>query len=292
MTKALITGSSGFVGAHLWDHLSSLGFEVHGMDRTNTNNKKNNNTFTCDLLDVENLSRIITKISPDYVFHLAAQSSVKDSWENPELTYNVNVNGTKNLLDAIEGAGIKSRILVISSSQVYGAPRKVPISESHPLKPSNPYAKSKLEQEKLCGDYALDIVISRSFNHTGPGQSPSFVCSDFARQIADIKKGLKEPTMRTGNLKSERDFTDVRDIVRAYQSALEKCSPGGIYNICSGQGYSAKEILDLLMEVSGVDMSHHQHAGLRNGLDDIHHTRNAFELDTVDRRFFVKPDRV
>ena len=252
MTRVLITGSSGFVGNHLWDYLQSIGFQVYGIDRV-PDPERGGDIITCDLLDREGVFRLIPEIAPDYVFHLAAQSSVRDSWENPKRTFEINVGSTKNLLDAIANAGIRPRMLVISSSQVYGVPEKIPIDESHPLKPNNPYAESKLGQERVCRDYDLDVVISRSFNHTGPGQPPSFVCSDFAKQIAEISSGIREPVMYVGNLSARRDFTDVRDMVEAYLLAIEKCDPD-VYNICSGRGYSIREILDVLMRISGADI--------------------------------------
>lgn len=254
--KALVTGIEGFVGSYLAEELSKKGFEVYGtyLDPVKKEVKCIKN-FYLDVTDKEEAVKVISKIKPDQIFHLAGFSSVALSWKNPELCHKVNVEGTENLLDAVLTAGISPKILVISSAEVYGKPQKIPITEEHPLNPDNPYAKSRLEQEKVVLNYVknkgIKAIISRSFNHTGPGQLPTFVCSDFAYQIAKIEKGLQEPVIRTGDLSVKRDFSDVRDIVRAYVLALEKCRVGEIYNICSGKAYSIKEILDTLILLSG-----------------------------------------
>ena len=269
--KSLITGIAGFVGPHLAEHLLNNKHEVFGVDITK---KKIENviSYQTDILDRESLFSVMRKIKPDYVFHLAAQSSVEKSFSQPEFTKKVNVDGTKNLLDSILSAGIKPTILTVSSAQIYGFPKQLPITEQHPLNPQSPYAKSRLEQEKLVLEYSkerndisnrgglfsimneimpnMKVVIARSFNHTGPGQSEEFVCSDFAKQIVEIEKGLKEPLIKVGNLEAKRDFTDVRDIVRGYLLALEKGKRGECYNLCSGKAYSIEEILQMLIKES------------------------------------------
>jgi len=252
--KAFITGINGFVGKHLSDFLLSKGFEVIGTDLTDGfdgNNKVK--YFTLDILDADKLKQVMNEIKPDFIFHLAGFSSVKKSFEQPELCRKINVIGTKNLLDSVVKANINPKILIISSADVYGVPESVPIKETDKLNPISPYAESRKEQEELCRKYPkLHIIISRSFPHIGPGQQPIFVASDFAKQIAEIEKKGKEPVIEVGNLEAKRDFTDVRDVVKAYLFAIEKCKKGETYNICSGKAYSIKEILDKLISFAKV----------------------------------------
>ncbi|MBD3248788.1 NAD-dependent epimerase/dehydratase family protein [Candidatus Woesearchaeota archaeon] len=252
--KALITGITGFVGEHLSDYLQDKGHQVFGIDK-NEKELKGAIIYKADILDKKKINSIISKIKPDYIFHLAAISSVVNSFKIPDTTMKINVEGTKNILDTILVSNIDSRILIVTSPHVYGIPKQSPITEEHILQPNSPYAKSRVEQEKLCFEYQkkydMNIIISRSFNHTGPGRPPEFVCSDFAKQIVDIEKGIiKQKVIKTGDLSIRRDFFDVRDIVKAYLLAVEKCIPGQIYNICSGNDYSIKDILDILLSMS------------------------------------------
>jgi len=240
--KALITGIDGFVGPYLKKHLLDNGFEVCGTDISSGEDVD----YEVDLLDRGAVEDLIIKIKPDFIFHLAAQSSVKLSWENPELTMKVNVEGTKNILDAVKVNVPDSRILIISSADVYGVPAKLPLREDFDLKPVSPYGKSKLEQEKVALSYGLNVVVSRSFTHTGPGQKPIFVCSEFAKKIAEIENGGRA-VINVGDITVKRDFTDVRDIVRAYLLALQKCKFNEVYNVCSGKSYQIKQILDILL---------------------------------------------
>ncbi len=247
---AFITGISGFVGKYLSEHLLRNGFEVYGIDRRGVE-IRGCKTEVCDILDKEKLSAVVENVKPDVIFHLAALSSVSKSFEAAKETKMVNIEGTRNLLDAVVEAKISPVILVVSSLQIYGRPDKLPITEDTPLRPASPYAESKAEQEKLCRRYAerLKIIISRSFNHTGPGQSADFVWPSFAKQIAEIENG-KRAELEVGNLGVERDFSDVRDIVRAYLLAVKKCKPGEIYNICSGKAYSIGKMLDVMKSYS------------------------------------------
>jgi GDP-4-dehydro-6-deoxy-D-mannose reductase len=247
--KALITGINGFVGPHLKQHLVNNGFEVFGTDISNGELVD----YNVDLLDKQAVYDLISKITPDFIFHLAAQSSVKLSFIKPELTREINVTGTKNLLDAVKLIVPDSRILVVGSADVYGVPDETPLTENSKLNPISPYGKSKLEQEKLALSYGLNLVISRSFTHTGPGQTSIFVCSDFAKQIVEIENG-KEAVINVGNIDVRRDFTDVRDIVKAYLLALEKCNFNEVYNICSGNTYSIREILNILLSLTDKDI--------------------------------------
>lgn len=258
MKTTFITGINGFVGKYLSELLLSKGFEVYGIDRSDSIENNKINYFRVDLLDSNKIKQIIEKIKPEIIFHLAGFSSVKKSFEQPEICKKINITGTKNLLDAILDSDINPKILIISSADVYGIPKSTPILETAEINPTSPYAESRKEQEELCleyyNKYNLNIIISRSFPHIGPGQQPIFVTSDFAKQIAEIEKGIKEPIIKVGNIEARRDFTDVRDIVRAYLLAVQKCKSGEIYNICSNNLYSIKEILDKLLSFSKINI--------------------------------------
>ena len=245
--KSLITGINGFVGAHLKGHLLEKGFEVHGTDISSGKNVD----YVLDITDQQAVNKMMLRLNPDYIFHLAAQSSVKLSFTKPELTMNINVNGTKNLLDSIKKNFPGARILIVSSADIYGQPKKLPLTEDSELNPVSPYGESRLKQEKLALGYNLNCVIVRSFPHTGPGQNQSFVASDIAKQVADIEKGNK-PIIYTGDISIKRDFTDVRDIVKAYLLALEKCSFNEPYNICSCASYSINEIIKIILGFTDI----------------------------------------
>lgn len=247
--KALITGVNGFVGPYLKRHLLDNGFEVIGTDISFGRDVD----CEIDLLDREGIEKLIIKTKPSLIFHLAAQSSVKLSWAKPDLTRNINVQGTKNLLDAVKNNIPESKILIVSSADVYGIPKKVPVNEDSELNPVSPYGKSRVEQERLALSYGLNLVVTRSFNHTGRGQKPIFVCSDFAKQIAEIENG-KKAVINVGDVTIKRDFTDARDIVIAYLLALQKCKFNEVYNICRGTVYSIKQILDILVSFTDKEI--------------------------------------
>ena len=256
--KVLITGITGFVGPYLANHLLENGHQVFGFGKEQKEIKKVN-IYQINVLDKDEIFSIINEIKPDYIFHLAGFSSVKNSFEQPDLCKKINVIGTRNILDAVIKAKLNPRIVVVSSADIYGIPKIVPISETAELNPVSPYAESRKEQEKLClnycNQYKLSIIITRSFPHIGPGQSPIFVCSDFAKQIVEIEDGLKKPIVFVGNLSAKRDFIDVRDIVKAYLLAIEKCDSGQIYNLCSGKNHSINEILEKLLSFSKVKIN-------------------------------------
>ncbi len=249
--KILITGISGFVGGHLTEALLKKRFSVCGFDREEKP-VKGATTHKADLTDKESVLSVIKKESPNWVIHLAGQSSVDKSFEMPELTKEINVGGTKNLLDALFEVNPSAKVLVVSSAEVYGVPQELPINESHVLNPGSPYGESRVEQEKLCFQYVqeknMHIVVSRSFNHTGPRQPLPFVCPTITKQVADIKAGKVEG-VELGNPAIKRDFSDVRDIVNGYILALEKGKSGEVYNLCSGKSISLKEIIELLEKV-------------------------------------------
>jgi len=255
MRRAFITGVSGFVGPYLASHLAANGFEVFGIDRKGSR-VAGCSVKKCDITDYDSLFAIVARLKPDVVFHLAGQSSVARSWDEPELTMKVNVGGTKNLFEAISAAKLSPRVLLVSSAEIYGIPKKLPITEEHPLSPISPYGESKVEQEKLASEFVakrkLNIVTARSFNHTGPGQPPDFVCSNFARQIADIEKGRQQPVIKVADRNVKRDFSDVRDVVAAYLLLVEKGVNGGVYNVCSGQAFTIGEILAKLLKLSAA----------------------------------------
>ena len=253
--KAFITGVGGFVGPYLARHLVKNGFEVFGIDRKGSKIEAYV-VEKCDVTDYNSLFKIVNRAKPDCIFHLAGQSSVAKSWDEPELTQRVNVGGTKNLFQAVAAARIKPKILLVSSAEIYGIPKKVPITEEHPVSPISPYGETKLEQERLAMEFIskskMQIIIARSFNHTGPGQPPDFVCSNFAMQIAKIEKGKQPPVIRVGDRKVKRDFSDVRDIVSAYLLLIEKGVSGEVYNVCSGRAFTIGEILDKLLKLSNI----------------------------------------
>ena len=265
MRRVLVTGVTGFAGSHLVDYmLTRNDCEIFGIQRwrsplENVEHFKDRITLVeCDLRDASSTRDTLERIRPDWVFHLAAQSFVPTSWSAPTESLTTNVLGELNLFEAVRRIGLSCRIQLACSSEEYGMvyPDELPIKETNPLRPLSPYAVSKVAQDMLgyqyFMSYGMKIVRTRGFNHTGPRRAPVFVCSDFARQIIDIEKGLKPPVMEVGNLDAKRDFTDVRDMVRAYWLSLEKGTPGSVYNICTGRSYSIREILGKLVEISGV----------------------------------------
>lgn len=257
--RCLITGINGFAASFLAKELLKKKFSVAGTYRKETGEKSAEiKLYGADLLEAEKISYAMENFIPDYIFHLAAISSTHASVKKPELTYKTNVQGTENVLRGAVKTSPSSRVLVVGTSGEYGSPKSIPIKETHPLNPETPYAKSKLEAERLAlayfKKYGLKTVCTRSFNHIGPGQSEAFVCSTFAKQVAEIEKGLREPVIYVGNLEVKRDFTDVRDTVRAYMLALEKGSPGEVYNICSGKAHSIKEVLQIILDFSDKEI--------------------------------------
>jgi GDP-4-dehydro-6-deoxy-D-mannose reductase len=261
MKSIFITGASGFVGGHLSEHLlAEHNYQITGTYLTEESRKlspvKDKIKFIkLNLLDSESANEVIYKSQPDYIIHLAGASSPRESFKNPVLTFTTNVTAQINLFEAVRAAKLfNSRILIISSCEIYGyvKPEELPVDENTPLRPSTPYAVSKMTQDYLALQYFLsyqmDCVRVRPFNHIGPRQSIRFVVSDFSKQIAEIEKGLRKPVIYVGNLESKRDFTDVRDIVKAYSLLLDKGISGESYNVGSGQSYSAKDILDILLQ--------------------------------------------
>ncbi len=246
MKKALITGSRGFVGGYLRAELEANGYEVVGIDVC-----AGEKTVQADLMNCEQMKNVVEKVQPDAVFHLAGQANVARSWQIPQQTVEINVVGAINLLEAVKAFKPDTRVVLVGSSDQYGvlgdAGRLV--KETTPTNPQTPYAVSKQAQEEMARVYAraygMNICMTRSFNHGGAGQKEGFMIPDFASGIVRIEKGLAD-CLRVGNLTARRDFTHVKDVVRAYRLIAEKGYAGEIYNVGSGMTYSAQEILDKL----------------------------------------------
>lgn len=260
MDKVLIIGINGFVGTHLYNELEKNGYECYGT-YLNNNDFCNNctNIYNLDILNKKNVLQVLNEIRPQYIINLAAISSVKLSWSIPQKTFEVNVNGTINILDAIRELDLKARVLLIGSSEQYGKiDYSNAVNENSELNALNPYGISKTTQEKIAklyvDAYGMDIMMVRAFNHIGPGQDKGFVVSDFASQLIEIEKGNIEPVIKVGNLSAERDFTDVRDVVRAYRYILEKGIKGQVYNVGSNRTIKIQKILDILIKECKVEV--------------------------------------
>lgn len=266
--KSLIIGGAGFVGGYLIQHLcEDLGHEVVAtklpheeiaeaariqlFDEESAN--KMVEVCNLDILDKDAITELLSKEKPDYIFHLAAQSSVSVSWKNPSITIDVNIKGSVNLLDAVRELDYSPKVLLIGSGEEYGRilSEETPVSEDNRLRPGNIYAATKTCQNmigKIYADaYDMHVVMVRAFNHTGPNQSPIFVVADFCKQVAEIEKGLQAPVLKVGNLSAKRDFTDVRDVVRAYALLIEKGVKGQTYNVGSGHAVSIEYILQTII---------------------------------------------
>lgn len=269
MEKYLITGFSGFVSRHFLDFLEKSGTNasVLGIDVHEPSLKLDGfHHLKCeferlDLLDKERIQEVIYKFQPNYILHFASYSSVMFSWKNPILSFQNNTNIFLNLLEATRLLNADVRVLSIGSSEEYGnvTEKELPLREGQPLRPLSPYAVARVSQEMLSRIYAegygLDIVITRSFNHIGPGQSEIFVISSFAKQLVEgSRSGSSKVSLRTGDLSIVRDFTDVRDVVRAYHLLLKKGKKGEVYNVCSGRRTSLSEILATMGKRVGVQI--------------------------------------
>lgn len=254
--KVLVTGATGFVGRHLGRLLGQEGLEVHGTcfpDRPCPGDK---HLYHIDLRSAGATDGVLERVRPDWVIHLAAVSNVRKSWDIRGETLETNLLGTSNLLEAVRRFAPQARVLFASSSDVYGAPAEAekPLREDDPTRAVNPYAYTKLAGEMLCRFYVdvekLDILIVRPFPHTGPGQTADFVFSDWASQVVRIEQGRGEPVLRVGNLAVRRDYSDVRDVVRAYLLLMRKGRAGEVYNVCSGRAISLREVLSSLLAFS------------------------------------------
>ena len=254
----MIIGAAGFVGNYLAEHLvNACGMEVAV---TKLPNERIENpqvkVYNLDIMDEEAIASLLFRVRPDYIFHLAAQSSVGVAWRNPGLTIDVNIKGSVNVMDAIRELYYKPRVLLIGSGEEYGHIREgeTPITEENSIRPGNIYAATKACQNMIGNIYAraydMELMMVRAFNHIGPCQAPIFVVADFCKQVVEIEKGIREPVMYVGNLNSKRDFTDVRDVVKAYALLIQKGKAGETYNVGSGHAVTIEEVLKLIISLS------------------------------------------
>jgi len=263
MKKILITGASGFVGSYLVKELiKNPDVEIYGTYLSDkslaslTELTSKIKLAKVDLMNARDVLEIIEQIKPDEIYHLAALTSAKVSFENPQEVMVNNIVGQLNIFEAIRKLNLQTRIMIISSAEVYGivSESDLPIDEDTKLNPANPYAVSKIAQDFMAlqyyNSYKLNVLRVRPFNHIGPGQSDQFATSAFAKKIAEIEKGMREPILTVGNLESKRDFTDVKDVIRAYILLMEKGQPGDVYNIGSGKSHKMSEVLDMLLSFS------------------------------------------
>lgn len=262
--KALIIGAAGFVGGYLARHLKDdLGWETVLTKLPAETIDGDYEVHDLDILCQEDIEKLLQSVKPDVIFHLAAQSSVALSWKKPRLTAAVNIEGCIDLLEAVRCMeNYSPRILLIGSGEEYGhLPEGVSlVSEDTPVAPGNPYAATKAAQNMFgtlyARSYGMDIVMVRAFNHIGKGQLPQFAAADFCLQAAEIKAGIRENVIRTGNLSAKRDFTDVRDVVRAYGLLAVKGKAGETYNVGSGRSIAISDLLSEIITISGCDIRH------------------------------------
>ena len=270
--RALITGVTGFAGSHLAEYLAAEHPDVEVFGTYRWRSRMENlepllaqspdaiTLVECELRDANATRLAVAKARPDVVFHLAAQSFVPSSWSSPNDTLATNILGQTNLFEAIRSLDLDPVVQIACSSEEYGLvhPDETPITEDNPIRPLSPYAVSKVSQDLLgyqyFQSYGLKAIRTRGFNHTGPRRGQVFVTSNFARQIARIEAGKADPVIRVGNLDAIRDFTDVRDVVRAYWLATQKGKPGEVYNICSGNGIHIHELLNRLLAMSTTEV--------------------------------------
>ena len=242
--RALVTGASGFAGRHLVEHLEASGDAVSGLDRSEG----------VDICDLDAVVTTLEAVRPEVVYHLAGWADVGASWKHPHETFQANAVGTLNVLDAARAAGVR-RVIVVGSAEVYGivSPDELPLTERHPVRPTSPYGASKVAAEALAQQawlgHGLETITVRAFNHLGPRQSPQFVAPGLAERVArNEREGRDE--IEVGNLTPRRDFTDVRDVVRAYRSLALGGEPGEIYQVCSGADTSIGELAEKLIAMS------------------------------------------
>jgi GDP-4-dehydro-6-deoxy-D-mannose reductase len=261
----LITGISGFVGSHLAEYLLEhtdwqVAGTVYGPEDNIEHLRDRLELYPAELSELETVTSIIERANPDYIFHLAAQPLPSLSHQDPWFTLENNIRLQLNILEAVVRLGSRARILVVGSSEEYGLvqPDELPIQEKNPLRPTSPYAVSKIAQDMLGLQYHLSqklfTIRVRPFNHIGPRQRLGFVAPDFAKQIAEAEAGFKEPIIQVGNLEPQRDFSDVRDVVRGYHAALTGGEPGEVYNLGSERAHSIGELLDGLLSMASVSL--------------------------------------
>lgn len=260
--KALVIGATGFVGPYLAQAIKDILFcEVVITKLSNDITRISGvREVFLNILNQEQIESILSIEQPDFIFHLASQSSVALSWKDPKNTVDVNVIGALNLLNSIRKLNYNPKVLIVGSGEEYGYVKEsdVPIKENTSLNPGNVYAVTKVCQNMMATIYAraygLHLVMTRSFNHIGPGQSPQFVVADFCNQVVNIERGLQPPVIRVGNLLAKRDFTDVRDVVKAYCRLILYGKSGETYNVGSGHAIAVQDILDIILSQSTAEI--------------------------------------
>lgn len=296
--KVLITGINGFVGSHLADLLVSEGYPVSGIALTRDLThllqvEQKVSVAYGDVRSRKDVENILDQVKPDRIYHLAGSSFVPDAEADPRLVYEVNVLGTLNIVETARSSHPSTKILIVGSGEMYGQVPEgaLPVNEEYPLKPTSPYGVTKACADLLAYQYAssyeMDVVRVRPFNHIGPRQSEQFVCSNFAKQIVEIEKGIREPTLNVGNLEVRRDFTDVRDVVRAYRTVLEGARGGEVYNIGSGKAWRIGDILKTLIAESTVKDIRMEQQEIRIRPNDIPLMR--CDASRLEREFGWRP---
>jgi len=254
--RVLVTGAEGFVGPYLIRELREYGHEPVGTYlQFKPDLPEAEALYEVDVTDEKKLRWVVKEVEPEAVFHLAALAHPAGSFEKEKEVWRVNEGGTKNLLSACVFAGLRPKVLLVGSAQEYGIPESIPIREDHPLRPLNPYARSKAAAEEIGRSYLdrLPVLFTRSFNHTGPGHADHYVLPSFAKQIAAIEKGNQEPFIRTGNIELKRDFLHVKDVVRAYRLLIERGKVGEAYNVASGEAYRIGDLTDEMIFIAGIE---------------------------------------
>ena len=291
--KILITGGGGFVGRYVIAEFTSRGYEVAATVIKGETPPEMAAVYCIDLLDAESIARTLEAVQPDVILHLAAQSSVALSWQKPQLTCDINIKGTVNLLEEVRRLEISPRIILAGSSEEYGKMPVGAVSEETKCAPQNIYAVTKTAQNMI-GDiyfkaYGMDIIRTRAFNHIGPYQSEIFVAADFAKQIALIEAGQREAVIRTGNLAAKRDFLDVRDVAAAYGDIAEKGKRGRTYNIGSGRAVAISDLLSKLMALSDCHIKNETDKSRFRPVD-VPETRADISLIREDTGWYPKID--
>ncbi len=261
MSKALVIGAAGFVGNYLIDEIKKtlLCDVIATKLKHESINREDVYVEDLNILVIDEIKDILNRYRPLYIFHLAAQSSVSVAWKNPAMTADINIIGSLNVLDAIRELDVQPKVLMIGSGEEYGYVDEARIDERVSPRPGNIYAATKACQNMIatvyCREYGMNAVMVRPFNHIGPNQSPIFVISDFCKQVVSIEKKLQEPIIRVGNLSAKRDFTDVRDVVKAYVRLIQFGKPGETYNVGRGKAVRISEILDIILRHSDAEIA-------------------------------------